>query len=98
LALLATSAHAEPAMWVIKDRDSTIYLLGTIHILRNETVWNTPKIKAALFESKELWLEVVDAEGTTMSLVGKYGMDPARPLSKRLKPEQMERVVKAAES
>ena len=35
-------------MWVVKDDNSTIYLLGTIHILRPDTVWQTPKIKSAV--------------------------------------------------
>ena len=35
-------------MWVVKDHDSTIYLLGTVHILRPETVWNATKITDAL--------------------------------------------------
>ena len=36
LALLASPAHAEPAMWVVKDADSTIYLLGTFHLTKPE--------------------------------------------------------------
>lgn len=32
-------------MWVIKDNDSTIYLIGTFHILRPETAWKIPKIQ-----------------------------------------------------
>jgi len=29
--VLTISAKAEPAMWVIRDKDSTIYLIGTVH-------------------------------------------------------------------
>src|SRR5437879_6263262 len=28
--VLAVAARAEPAMWVIRDKDSTIYLIGTL--------------------------------------------------------------------
>ena len=94
---IASAAKAEPAMWVIKDDDSTIYLLGTIHILRPNTVWQTPRIKSAIAESTELWLELAGADAETASLLGKYGLDAKKPLSARLKPEQKERVLKTAE-
>jgi len=32
----AVTTQAEPAMWVIKDKDSTIYLIGTLHLVRDE--------------------------------------------------------------
>ena len=96
-AAIAIPAQAEPAMWTIKDKDSTIYLLGTIHVLRPDTVWNVAKIKTALRESTEFWMEVADADSDTMQLIGKYGFDPKTPLSTRLKPEQKERLMKTAE-
>ncbi len=37
LAAGALPAAAQPAFWVIKDADSTIYLLGTIHLLKPDT-------------------------------------------------------------
>jgi hypothetical protein len=95
--VFALPARGEPAMWIIKDKDSTIYLLGTIHILRPDTLWNVPKIKQALGESTELWMEIADLEGDTISLLAKYGVDPKKQLSTRLKPEQMERLRQAAE-
>jgi hypothetical protein len=32
---------AGPALWVIKDADSTIYLFGTVHVLRPTTGWES---------------------------------------------------------
>ncbi len=57
---VALPAKAEPAMWVIRDKDSTIYLIGTLHLLRHEMEWNAAKVKKAVTESTELWLEVAD--------------------------------------
>jgi hypothetical protein len=91
-------ASAEPAMWIIKDSDSTIYLLGTVHLLRSDTAWQTPKIKSAVSESTELWLEVANVDASVTNLLAKYGMDPKKPLSRRLNPEQHERLLKMAES
>ncbi len=85
-------------MWVIKDKNSTIYLFGTIHILRNTTAWNSPKIKQAVGESTELWLEIAGGESEAPNLLAKYGLDPENPLSKRLNAEQHARLVKTAES
>ena len=55
---LALPAAADPAMWVVRDKDSTIYVLGTVHILKPETVWRSPAIEKALAGSSELWIEV----------------------------------------
>ena len=38
-------------MWVIRDKDSTIYLIGTLHLLRHEMEWNAAKVKKTVTES-----------------------------------------------
>ncbi|CAN1516424.1 Tiki domain containing protein [Caulobacteraceae bacterium] len=92
VALAAFPAAADPAIWVIKDEDSTIYLLGTVHILKPDTVWRTPAIDKALGESAELWVEVdTDDAAGMQSLIGRYGLDPANPLSGKLSPEELVR-------
>ena len=57
----AGTALAEPALWKIQDADSTIYLFGTIHVLKPSTVWRSPKIDKALKDSGDLTLEIVGA-------------------------------------
>jgi uncharacterized protein len=99
--LAAQPAVAEPAMWVVKDKDSTVYLLGTVHILKPETQWRTPKIDAAIAESKELWLELpglTDEEmmAVMMPLVAQHGLSPDKPLSSRLTPEEYKSLQDAA--
>jgi len=83
---LAVVAKAEPAMWVIRDKDSTIYLIGTVHALRNETVWDSAKVRKTMTESSELWLEVkdFDDEASITPLVVQYGIDLEKPLSTKL--------------
>ena len=41
LALLTspTTAAAEPAVWTIRDTDSTILLFGSVHLLPDGLVW-----------------------------------------------------------
>lgn len=100
VALLAAAspARAEPPMWVIKDADTTIYLFGTVHVLTPKIQWNTPSVQAAVKDSKELWLEVTDADNMAVvgPLIQRLGLDFARPLSKKLTPDQLARITQVA--
>ena len=98
LFLAVASAKAEPAMWVIRDADSTIYLIGTMHLLKHGTEWNTEKVKKTVHESTELWLEVADFDNQSAlaPLMAKFGVDPQHPLSTRLNEEQRKRIEKVA--
>jgi len=80
---LSGTALAEPALWKIHDADSTIYLFGTIHVLKPSTVWRSPTIDKALKDSGDLTLEIVGADDPAVMqpLVLKYGLDPNKPLS-----------------
>lgn len=82
----AGSALAEPALWKIQDADSTIYLFGTIHVLKPDTKWRSPKIDKALKASGDLTLEIVGADDPAVMqpLVLKYGLDPNNPLSGKI--------------
>lgn len=99
LVLLAAArpAAAEPALWVVKDSDSTIYLFGTIHLLRPEMEWLSPKVETAFGESAELWLETDVGSGVVTAFkLFRYGMDFSAPLSSKLTPEQRQQLAKAA--
>ena len=94
-------ALAQPAFWVVKDADSTIYLLGTVHLLKPETVWKTDKLLAAMKEAQQLWLELPTTDPKAMApemmqLVSKYGISPGAPLSKDLTPEELKTLDEAA--
>jgi uncharacterized protein len=101
LVLLAGPAAAQPAFWVVKDEDSTIYLLGTVHLLKPETQWHSDKLDAAMAEAKELWLELPTTNAEAMQtemmvLVSRFGLAPGTPLSKDLSPEEMKTLDEAA--
>jgi uncharacterized protein YbaP (TraB family) len=94
-------ALAQPAMWAVKDADSTIYMLGTVHLLKPETQWRTEALDKAVAEAKELWLELRTTDpqalsGEMLPLVAKYGLSPGKPLSQSLTPEEMKQVDEAA--
>lgn len=95
------AALAQPALWTVRDADSTIYLLGTIHLLRPDTAWRTGRLEAAMGEAGELWLELptTDPEamrGDMVQLVSRYGLSPAQPLLKDLTPEESRTLNEAA--
>ena len=37
----------DPAMWVVKDPDTTIYLFGTFHALDGKSAWFNDEVKTA---------------------------------------------------
>jgi uncharacterized protein len=51
--------RATPALWVIRDADTTIFLFGTFHTLDGRTVWFDQKVREAFDASGELVLETV---------------------------------------
>lgn len=80
-----------PALWVIKDEDSTLYLFGTVHMLRPTTGWGTPRIDAAFDSADKLVLEISnpDDQAALVPLIMQYGMSPATPLSSLLTAEEL---------
>lgn len=96
---VATPAAAAPALWVVKDADSTIYLFGTVHLLKPGLDWRSPRLDSALAESPELILEVtgMDDPAAILPLIRAHGLDPASRLSDKLDPEDRPRLVAAAQ-
>ena len=97
LLLLAGLAHAQPALWVARRADATVYLFGTVHLLPHDTSWRDPSLDRALAASQALYVEIVDDDPLIMSaLVLRYGIDTAHPLSTRLTPAEWDRLQHAA--
>lgn len=55
--------HASPAMFVVRDNDTTIYIFGTFHALDGRGEWFKDKVRDAFENSGELVLETVIPEG-----------------------------------
>src|SRR5215813_10003356 len=81
-----------PALFVMRDADSTIYLFGTIHVRPTGADWGGANAHAALAASSDVWTEIemspeTDARGA--ALAQQLGQAPAdKPLSTWLTPEQ----------
>lgn len=59
---VASAPHvpdAEPALWVVNDEDTVIYLFGTFHSLDGKSDWFNDEVKTAFTRSDELILETL---------------------------------------
>lgn len=53
-----TTGDGDPALWTLSDEDTTIYLFGTVHILRPDLEWRTPEFEEAFDSADTLVLEL----------------------------------------
>jgi uncharacterized protein YbaP (TraB family) len=66
----------DPALWVVKDADTTIYLFETVHILKPGLGWFDDGVKEAFDKSGRLVLELVEPPvAETQALFGKFAID-----------------------
>jgi uncharacterized protein len=59
---------ATPALWVVKDADTTIYLFGTFHLLPDGLIWNQGPVKTAFESADTLKLEIANLEAETSAI------------------------------
>jgi uncharacterized protein YbaP (TraB family) len=91
--LLPAAAIARPALWAVKDADTTIYLFGTVHLLPNDADWHDATLDRAVADSQALYIELTDDDpGNMMALVLRYGLDAAHPLSSQLDADEQQRL------
>lgn len=60
------TVDADPALWVVRDKDTTVYLFGTIHVLKPGLSWFDEAVKTAFDRSDALVLEMVQPDTATM--------------------------------
>jgi hypothetical protein len=67
----APPVEADPAIYVVRDQDTTIFLFGTFHILSDDIEWFNGPVEQAFESSEELVVEtlpVENAAATTAAL------------------------------
>ena len=83
----AGAAGAAPALWVVRDADSEVYLFGTLHALSPGVKWRTPLYNQAYAKAQTVWFEADMEKGdpeTIRLILQRYGSDPDKPLSRKL--------------
>jgi len=53
-------ADADPALWLVEDADTKIYLFGTVHLLKPDLIWFDDAVADAFAQSDTLMLEMVE--------------------------------------
>lgn len=91
---------AGPALWVIRDADSTLYLFGTVHVLRPTTAWGSPRVDAAFDSAEQVWFEISnpDDQMAIVPLIQQHGLSPDRQLSHLITTGQLTLLDSAARS
>jgi uncharacterized protein YbaP (TraB family) len=86
------AAKADPAFWRARGPHATVYLLGTVHVLPRNVVWENRQITDALRQSQQLWLEIADPAAVLPALWGLagQGFDPLHPLPGLLSKDEMD--------
>ena len=86
-ALAAPSRDADPALWVMRDADTTVYLFGTVHLLPAGLSWFDDAVAKAFDASDELQMEILPVEdpASLAPLIMKLAVDPkGRTMAQRL--------------
>jgi hypothetical protein len=55
--------NADPAIFMVRDADTTVYLFGTFHALDGQSEWFNDQVRDAFEKSNELVLETLVPEG-----------------------------------
>ena len=100
--MAASSAHAQPPVWVVRDADSEVVLFGSVHILPPGLDWEPPVLVRALAAADDLWFELpIDAttEAETARLATQFGLlPPDQSLFKLLSAQDAEQLSRVATS
>jgi len=87
----ALARDADPALWVVRDADTTLNLFGTVHLLPKDLAWFDEAVATAFQASDELKLEILplDDPAAMAPVVLRFAVDPAgRTMAQRLSPKE----------
>ncbi len=89
-----TKGDGNPAMWKLADEDTTIYIYGTVHLLPEDTDWQTPEMLNALQSSDTLVMELDPLDTDTQTkmvqlMLQSASMEDGQKLSDVMTAEQI---------
>ena len=92
----AAPRDIRPALWSVSDSDTTVYLFGSIHVLRPHDKWRFPALREALSDARAVYFEAptdILSQASLTLLVARLGFNPPeRPLSEQVSPETWARL------
>lgn len=86
-ATATATKEAKPALWVVKDKDTTIYMLGTVHVLKPGLGWFDNAVKTAFDKSDEMVIEVIqptDQQEAAKAVMPYAVSKDGKPLTEKL--------------
>ncbi|WP_375429063.1 TraB/GumN family protein [uncultured Sphingomonas sp.] len=94
---IGRAKDADPALWVVKDADTTVYLFGTVHVLKPGLTWFDEAVRAAFDRSDTLVLEMVEPDPAALGkIVAAKGITSGKPtLTEQLPADKRAGVVAA---
>ncbi len=82
------AVKAQPAMWKVQGTHGTVYLFGSVHVLKPNVHWETDKVAGAFKKSGTAYFEIADigadAQKAMMPMIQQLGLDPQHPLSTKI--------------
>lgn len=78
------TVEARPPLWRVSDGDTTVWLLGSIHLLPGNVRWRTPAVERAIAGADELVLESAPGDHTDFAALARG--DGLPPLRERVSP------------
>ena len=84
--------YAAPAMWKVTNKDTTIYLFGTVHALGKDTAWYGGPIERAYEASDELVTEIKmgDSAGDAAAILARAALPKGQNLRDLMTPNNRE--------
>lgn len=81
--------YVAPALWEVADKDTRIYLFGTVHALTEDTSWYAGSIEAAFLASDEMVTEIAmnDAGGDANEILRRAILPDGQNLRDMMKPD-----------
>ena len=97
---LTSAPDGSPALWVLRDEDSTIYLFGTVHLLRPETAWHSDVVDQAFASADQVVFEISnpDDQAAVIPLVEQHGLAPDDRLTLKINAGELTLLDNAARS
>lgn len=90
----AAEAPRGPALWLLADEDTRIYLFGTVHVLPPGLEWRTEPLDRAIEEADELVMETGEEDAAADEAAGLlFLLGKSVPVHERVSPEYREALV-----
>ncbi len=89
---LARQGEPRPAIWLLADADTRIYLFGTVHVLHPELRWRSATFDRIARDAQELVLELTDQEvsGGNVDALAMMRMAKSVPVLQRVSADRRE--------